>query len=96
MIEPIKILKELRLTEKSNMLSSTFNQYTFEVTHGSNRAQIAEAVEKVFNVKVLRVNILTLQAKMKRSRTRRGAIGRKAHMHKAIVTLKAGHTIELI
>ena len=39
-----KILKLVRLTEKSNKLSSELGQYTFEVYGHANKHQIAEAV----------------------------------------------------
>ena len=40
-----KVLKVVRLTEKSNQLSSELGQYTFEVAKGVNKHQIAQAVE---------------------------------------------------
>lgn len=89
-----KILKLVRLSEKSNKLSSELGQYTFEVSTNANKHQIAEAVEKTFKVTVRRVNTLTYRGKNKRSRQGRPTVG--SDYKKAIVTLKAGDKIELV
>ena len=92
---PDQVIKNLRLTEKSNKLSSTLNQYTFEVYPDSNRFSIRTAVEKAFNVNVTRVNVLNVKAKKKRS-LRSGRSGTKSAFKKAIVTLKEGDQIEIV
>ncbi len=89
-----KILKLVRLTEKSNKLSSTLGQYTFEVFGHANKHQIAQAVEETFKVTVRRVNTLTYRGKNKKSRVGRPSVG--SDYKKAIVTLKAGDKIELV
>lgn len=96
MLEPWKILKEYRVTEKSNTLASNVNQYTFEVHSGINRLEIASAVEKVFKVKVKSVNVLNRKPKSKVSRMRRFRPGLSGSMKKAIVTLEKGHKIEIV
>ena len=88
------VLKFLRLSEKSNKLSSTLGQYTFEVFKSANKHQIAEAVEKTFKVTVRRVNTATYRGKNKKSRVGRPSIG--SDYKKAIVTLKVGDKIELV
>jgi large subunit ribosomal protein L23 len=90
----IHILKHLRLTEKSNKLSSELGQYTFVVDIGANKHQIAQAVEDTFKVTVRRVNTMTLRGKNKKSRQGRPSIG--SDYKKAIVTLKQGDKIELV
>ena len=47
-----RILKQYRITEKSNILSSENNQYTFEVYPEASRNQVARAIEETFKVKV--------------------------------------------
>ncbi len=89
-----KVLKLVRLTEKSNKLSSELGQYTFEVAIGTNKHQIAEAVEKTFKVSVTRVNTATYRGKNKKSRQGRPSI--TSNYKKAIVTLKTGDKIELV
>lgn len=92
---PDRILKEFRITEKTNMLSDNLNQYTFEVYPDADRVSIARAVENVFKVKVDRVNVLYQKSKTKRDRSNRGKLGVKSGFKKAVVTLKSGDKIEI-
>ena len=94
MKSPDKIIKSLRLTEKSNRLSSENNQYTFEVFDNVDRISIGRAVAKVFKVEVKKVNILRVKAKASRN-MRTGRQGFKSGYKKAIVTLKDGDSIEI-
>ncbi len=88
------VLKLVRLTEKSNKLSSELGQYTFEVAIGTNKHQIAEAVEKAFKVSVTRVNTAVYRGKNKKGRSGRPSM--TSDYKKAVVTLKAGDKIELV
>ena len=65
MVDTTKILKEYRVTEKSSILNEQFLQYTFEVAKDANKAQISEAIEQIFDVKVARVNVINKKAKFK-------------------------------
>ena len=68
------------------------NQYTFQVHQDAHKTQVRQAVEKLFDVKVERVNIVKVQPKPKR----RGLIrGTKPGWKKAIVSLRAGDSIEI-
>jgi len=96
MIVPDKILREFRVTEKAANLAANLNQYTFEVAPEANRKEIARAVEKLFNVEVVKVNTLVKKPKVKADRSRRGRPGTKGGHKKAIVTLKEGDKIELV
>ncbi len=89
-----KILKLVRLSEKSNKLSSELGQYTFEVFGHANKHQIAQAVEETFKVTVKRVNTAVYRGKNKKSRAGRPVLG--SDYKKAIVTLKTGDKIELV
>ncbi|MGA3006795.1 MAG: 50S ribosomal protein L23, partial [Opitutaceae bacterium] len=71
-----------------------YGQYTFEVFSGTNKHQIAEAVEKTFKVTVTRVNVQNYRGKNKKSR--QGRPSTTSDYKKAIVTLKSGDKIELI
>ena len=95
MNEPVKVLKEALLTEKATMLSANLNQYVFSVFPGSTRTHVKNAIEKTFGVTVIKVNTLTQKPKTKRDRMRRGKQGHTALSKKAIVTLKAGESIDL-
>jgi large subunit ribosomal protein L23 len=88
------VLKQVRLTEKSNKLSAELGQYTFEVSSNANKHQIAAAVESTFKVTVTRVNTQNYRGKNKRSRQGRPSV--TSDYKKAIVTLKAGDKIELV
>ncbi len=89
-----KVLKTVRLTEKSNAQSAELGQYTFEVFPTASKAAIAAAVEQTFKVTVKRVNVQNYLGKTTRGRT--GRPGKKSDFKKAIVTLKAGDKIELV
>ena len=88
-IRPVVSEKSLDLTKKGN-------KYTFVVHDDANKHQIADAVEELFKVTVLGVNVLTTKGKAKQGRWRRRTrvIGRTSPWRKAIVTLKAGDKIE--
>lgn len=96
MVEPWNILKEYRVTEKTNHLSSTKNCYTFEVAKDANRTSVAEAVEATFKVKVSHVNLLNRKPKIRRSRMRKALPGSVGGMKKAMVVLEKGYHIEVI
>jgi large subunit ribosomal protein L23 len=96
MINPSKVLKESIVTEKATALSSHINQYSFKVYPDADKKQVAAAIEQMFKVDVVRVNILNKKAVTKRSRFNRNQMGTKGGYKKAIVTLKQGDTIELV
>lgn len=80
------------VTEKSNVLSEQ-SKYVFEVAMNANKRQIKEAIETIFDKKVVKVNTMIMPAK-------RGQRGRRTYMRtsqwkKAIVTLAAGETLEI-
>jgi large subunit ribosomal protein L23 len=89
-----RVLKSVRLTEKSNKQSAELGQYTFEVFPDANKHAIAEAVEKTFKVTVRRVNVMNYPGKNKRSR--QGQPSTTSEYKKAVVTLKTGDKIELV
>lgn len=81
------VLRRPLVTEKSNYLSSNLHQYVFEVTNDATRTLVKDAVETLFDVTVLRVNMINAPAKRtRRARSRRVAV-RNPGYKKAIVTL---------
>ena len=84
-------IRRALITEKSNLLKGAANQVVFEVHREANKIEIKNAVQRLFNVKVDRVNVM--QYCGKRKRTGR-YIGRKQDWKKAVVTLKPGEKIE--
>lgn len=89
-----EVLKTIRLTEKTNKLSSDFGQYTFEVFREATKQHIRSAVESTFKVTVTRVNTMNIKGKPKKSRAGRPSV--RSDYKKAIVTLKQGDKIELL
>ncbi len=90
-IHPYEVLRRPIVTEKSTLLAAR-GKYVFEVAIAANKPQIAEAVEKAFNVHVMDVNTLRMRGKMKRYGRN---IGRQASWKKAVVTLQAGEQIQV-
>lgn len=90
-----EILRRPIITEKSSYQSSKLNQFAFEVAQKATKAQIKEAVEKLFDVDVVRVNVMNIPAKRGlRGRGRRRVVRRPAYK-KALVTLVEGQTIDV-
>jgi large subunit ribosomal protein L23 len=89
------ILRRPIVTEKTNYLTSKLHQYVFEVTKDATRSQVKDAVEKVFEVTVVRVNIINTAAKRsRRSRSRRLSV-RDSGMKKAVITLAPDNRIPI-
>ena len=80
------------VTEKSHDMLDRFGAYTFVVAKEANKIEIAQAVEKQFNVKVSDVRTMRYAGKAKRMGKH---AGRKASWKKAVVTLAQGDSIEL-
>lgn len=85
------IKKPITLTEKSNRLRVKGNQVIFEVARTANKVEIRDAIQKLFNVKVEAVNTQNYRGKDRRMG--RG-YAKLQNWKKAIVTLKAGESID--
>ena len=84
------IIQKPLTTEKSTNLQQ-FNQYSFVVSKNSNSSEIKQAIEKIFKVKVTKINTSILRGKPK---TFKGTFGYRKDTKKAIVTLAEGNTID--
>ena len=82
-MKPEDIIIAPVVTEKSND-EMQMGKYTFEVNRRATKVDIANAVEKLFNVKVLNVNTMTVRGKKKRVRY---VEGKTSDWKKAIVTI---------
>ena len=80
------------VTEKTQSQAADLNVYVFEVNARANKPQIKEAVETIFNVDVVKVRTAVMPAKM--GLRQRKLFIRKKEWKKAMVTVKAGQTIE--
>ncbi|MDP2814248.1 MAG: 50S ribosomal protein L23 [Erysipelotrichaceae bacterium] len=92
MSNPRDIIIRPIITEKSMKLTETDNKFTFEVAKGTNKTQVRQAIEAIFNVKVEKVNILNVRPKDKRVGK---YVGKTNAVRKAIVKLAEGQTINL-
>lgn len=89
------VLRRPLITEKSNYQNSKLHQYVFEVSNDATKTLVKDAIEKLFEVDVLRVNVLNVPAKRSlRARNRRVMV-RRGGYKKAIVTLAPGDTIDV-
>jgi large subunit ribosomal protein L23 len=91
MLDPFNIIKTLIRTEKGTV-GEAAGKYLFLVTGSANKAQIKQAVEQIYKVKVSSVNTLVVPGKLKRVRT---VYGKTPDWKKAVVTLKEGNKIEV-
>jgi len=83
------------VTEKSSYQSGTLNQYSFVVINKATKTMIKDAVEQLFDVDVVRVNIINAPAKRGRRARSRRLLVRRPGFKKAIVTLADGQTLEI-
>lgn len=89
-LTPYDVIVRPIVTEKSTAARED-RKYIFEVNLLANKHQVKMAIEKLFNVKVEKVNVLLVKPKPKR----RGLFeGKTRQWKKAIVTLKEGYTIK--
>lgn len=80
------------ITEKGSTIQESANQFFFEVRKDANKIEIKHAVEKLFEVNVVKVNTMRMPGKWKRLGR---STGRSTGWKKAVVTLSEGDTIEL-
>jgi large subunit ribosomal protein L23 len=86
-----EVIKRPIISEKSTALAELGNRYAFEVAVAANKQEIRDAVQRLFNVKVLEVRTMVVHGKVKRS----GRFeSKRANWKKAIVTLNEGSKID--
>lgn len=89
------MLRRPVVTEKTNYMSEKLGQYVFEVTQDATKAQVKDAVETIFDVDVVRVNIINVPAKRTRRARSRRVLVRRSGYKKAIITLAQGQTLPI-
>ncbi|MFN0088943.1 MAG: 50S ribosomal protein L23 [Acidimicrobiales bacterium] len=92
MKDPRDVIIAPIVSEKSYSLIDE-NVYTFKVHPSATKPQIREAVQAIFEVKVVKVNTLNRQGKRRRNR-KTGQWGKRADTKRALVTLAEGDSIE--
>jgi large subunit ribosomal protein L23 len=81
------VLRRPLVTEKTNYLVNSLHKYVFEVSNDATKTMVKDAVETIFDVTVLQVNIINVPAKRsRRARSRRVDV-RNSAFKKAVITL---------
>jgi large subunit ribosomal protein L23 len=91
--DPRQVLIRPLMTEKTMRQKEELNTVAFKVRPDANKVEIRTAVESVFNVKVTAVRTSSYEGKLKRMGRFQG---RRSDWKKAVVTLAAGHKIDLV
>ena len=91
-LHPNEVLLAPVVSEKSYAQIEENNTYSFRIHPDAHKTQVRQAVEELFDVKVIRVNISKVQSKPKRRGFHRGT---KPGWKKALVQLKPGDSIEI-
>ena len=90
--EYYNVLKKPILTEKATDLRERHNVVAFEVDPRANKRMVAEAIEKVFNVKVTGVRIINTARKPKKIGKFSGS---RSGFKKAFISLKEGDKVDI-
>ena len=85
------VLRAPKVSEKTARLAES-NQYVFEVAKTATKGDVKAAIEHLFNVKVLAVNVANIKGKSKSFRFR---AGRRSDKRKAYVRLAEGQTLDV-
>ena len=88
---PYSVIMNPVVSEKGTELAEKDNKVMFKVSPLANKIEIRKAIEELYPVKVVKVNILNIAGKKRRWRYKQG---RTSDWKKAIVTLREGDKIE--
>jgi large subunit ribosomal protein L23 len=89
------VLRRPLVTEKSSYQSGKLNQYSFIVSDTATRTQVKDAIETLYDVNVVRVNVINVPPKRGRRLRSRRLLIRKPAYKKAVVTLAEGQTLQI-
>ena len=93
-MNPYKIIVRPVDTEKTRYQASELDQYTFEVDRRANKIEIKRAIETIYEVDVVAVNVINVPAKAS-SRSGRRRIVRRSPWKKAVVTVAEGERLDV-
>jgi large subunit ribosomal protein L23 len=93
-MNPYEVIVRPVDTEKTRYQASELGQYTFEVDRRANKIEVRQAVENIFDVTVVAVNVANVPAKASRRRGRRRVV-RRSSWKKAVVTLAEGQRLDV-
>lgn len=91
-MDPYQVVIKPLITEKGTVQNETVNQYAFQVHDRANKVQIREAIELIYEVRVMKVRTMKRRGKVRRYRY---TSGRTAGLKKAVVTLHPDDHIDL-
>ena len=81
-------------TEKTRYQASDLGQYTFEVDRRANKIEVKRAIEAIYEVDVVTVNLMNVPAKASRRRGRRRVV-RRPLWKKAVIALAEGQRLDV-
>ena len=93
-MNPYKVIIRPIDTEKTRYQASELRQYTFEVDRRVNKIEVKRAIEAIFGVNVVTVNMMNMPAKATKRRGRRRMV-RRAPWKKAVVTLAEDQRLDV-
>jgi large subunit ribosomal protein L23 len=89
----LQVLRSPHVSEKATVVCDADNQYVFKVAKDATKLEIKQAVEGLFKVSVLNVNLLNVKGKQKRFGR---FTGRRKDWKKAYVKVAEGQKIEFL
>ena len=87
----LQVLLAPHISEKATVAADSANQHVFKVATDATKSEVKQAVEKLFNVKVAKVQVVNVKGKSKRFGQR---LGKRSDWRKAYVALEAGQDID--
>ena len=85
------LIKSPIITEQTSLLGENLKQIVFKVDLSANKREIKQAVEKLFNVEVLKVTTSVVKGKTKRNRF---GVYKKSNYKKAFVSISEDSEIQ--
>jgi large subunit ribosomal protein L23 len=86
-----QVIRAPHVSEKGTVLAESARQHIFKVACDATKAEVKEAIETIFKVKVGKVRIMNIKGKVKRFG---GRLGKRSDLRKAYVTLLPGNDID--
>lgn len=93
MMDPHTVIRMPLLSEKGDRLKEKQNKIILSVDTRANKTQVKAAIEAIFNVKVVDVNMMNVKGKVKRIGMRKG---KRPDWKKAVVTIAEGSKVDFI
>ncbi|HUV88351.1 MAG TPA: 50S ribosomal protein L23 [Anaerolineae bacterium] len=93
-MNPYEVIVRPLDTEKTRYQASGLRQYVFEVNRRANKVEVKQAIEAIFGVDVVAVNVMNVPAKIGRRHGRR-RVTRRSLWKKAVVTLAEGQRLDV-